>query len=65
MDINIRDSIKRNFRGTTSNDIRKSIDEAVSKEVEQALPGLGVLFEIIWKNSDETQKNKMLSLIKI
>ena len=28
------------------------------------LPGLGVLFEVIWKNADENEKHEMLETLE-
>ncbi len=31
---------------------------------EKMLPGLGVLFEVIWKNADENEKHEMLETLE-
>lgn len=53
MNIDIRKNILENFKDTNSNDLNISISEAVEDKDEITLPGLGVLFEILWKNSNE------------
>lgn len=65
MNINIRDHIKTNFKKSTEEDIRSSIDDGVGDEDEITLPGLGVFFEILWNNSSEDEKRKIVSLIKL
>ena len=50
MEINIRSSIKNNFKDSTIEDLESSINESINSD-EVALPGLGVLFEILWNNS--------------
>ena len=65
MNINIRDHIKTNFKESTEEDIRSSIDDGVGDEDEITLPGLGVFFEILWNNSSEDEKKKIVSLIKL
>lgn len=63
MDIDIRSYIKNNFKGLSVEDIRSSIEESVEKKDEVTLPGLGVLFEIIWTSCSEEEKEKLLDLL--
>jgi len=51
MNISIRDHIKKNFKDSS---IQDSIVESINSNDEVVLPGLGVLFEILWKNTDNT-----------
>ena len=62
--INIRNYIKENFKNCEINDIKESIISSVSDKDEVTLPGLGVLFEILWENSDEELQNKILEILK-
>lgn len=64
MQIDIRKSIIKNFHDMDVSEIRKSIEEAVEEMEEVTLPGLGVFFEILWKNSLEDNKNYILNTIK-
>lgn len=64
MNIDIRKSIKENFKESSLEDFRSSITESISSGEELALPGLGVLFEILWKNADEQQQNAFLKVIQ-
>ena len=63
MDVDIRSYIKNNFKDLSGQDIRASIEESVEKEDEITLPGLGVLFEIIWASCSEEEKEKLLDLL--
>lgn len=60
MDINIRDYIVNNFKNITSDDIKKSIEESIKKGDELTLPGLGVLFEILWNTSNNDEKDNII-----
>lgn len=60
MNIDIRKYIINNFKGSSENDIKDSINNSIKDNSEEALPGLGVLFEIIWKNSDNSTQNTMI-----
>lgn len=62
--IDIRKYIKENFNNCEINDIRESIVSSVADKDEVTLPGLGVLFEIIWENSNDELKNKILEILQ-
>ena len=64
MDINIRESIKNNFKESNIEEIKNSIEESISDKDEITLPGLGVFFEILWNNSDDTKKDYILQTLK-
>lgn len=51
MNIDIRKSIINNFKNCTDNDIEDAINSSIKDGDEITLPGLGVFFEILWKNS--------------
>ena len=63
MDINIRKSVIENFKNSTVDDLRETINEATSSTEEKILPGLGVFFEVLWKNSDTEFRNKTLNIL--
>ena len=64
MDIDIRKSIKNNFKESDIEEIKSSIEESISDKDEITLPGLGVFFEILWKNSNDTKKDYILQTLK-
>ncbi len=64
MQIDIRESIKKSFKDASTDDIRASIEEAISEKDEITLPGLGVFFEMLWNSSDDTLKANILDKIK-
>lgn len=61
MNLSIRDYIKKNFENSDVNELRNSINESVNSKDEVVLPGLGVMFEILWNNSDN--KDEILKVI--
>lgn len=63
MNIDIRKNILENFKDAKLEDIKESIKEAIKDKDEIVLPGLGVLFEILWNNSNDNQKNEILQNI--
>ena len=64
MNIDIRKSIKENFKNSTNEEIADAINSATSDQDEITLPGMGVFFEILCLNSNEEEKNKIISIIK-
>lgn len=63
MNIDIRDYIKNNFKNSNTNEIRDSIEESIKSKDEVILPGLGVLFEILWNNSSDNIKNDIINTL--
>ena len=64
MNIDIRKSIVNNFKGSSIDEIRDSIETSIEDNEEITLPGLGVFFEILWKNSDKDDKEFILRTIE-
>lgn len=64
MNIDIRQSIMNNFKDSTIEDMRESIEDSIKDNEEITLPGLGVFFEILWSNSDTQEKELFLETIK-
>lgn len=59
----IRDYIKKNFESSGASDITSSIEMSLKNKEEETLPGLGVLFETLWKNSSKEEQTKMSNII--
>lgn len=64
MNIDIRENIKMNFKETGIEEIRESIVSSIADKKEVTLPGLGVFFELLWKNSDDNARIDILNTIK-
>lgn len=64
MDISIRGYIKSNFKDSSINEINDAIESSISSGAEEALPGIGVLFELLWNNSNEDERKNFLNKIK-
>ena len=62
--IDVRKYIISNFKNDTIEDIEKSITTSISSQSDDPLIGLGVLFEVMWNNSDNNTKNTILTNIK-
>ena len=63
-DIDIRKYIIENFKDDNVEKIRDSIETTISSRDEDALIGLGVLFELLWTRLNEEDKQKSLDNIR-
>jgi small acid-soluble spore protein I (minor) len=61
MNLNLRKAIIHNVSDNTQEQLKDTIVDAIQSGEEKMLPGLGVLFEIIWQNSSEQEKKEMLN----
>lgn len=64
LNLNLRHAIRQNVEGNSQEELRATILDAINKGEEKMLPGLGVLFEVIWENSSEQEKSEMLSTLE-
>ena len=64
MDFNLRNAIIHNVTGNTQDQLEDTIVDAIQNGEEKMLPGLGVLFEVIWQNSSEDDKKEMLETLE-
>lgn len=64
MNLNLRNAIIDNVTGNTQDQLQDTIVDAISNGEEKMLPGLGVLFEIIWQNSSTEDKQEMIQTLE-
>jgi len=64
MNLNLRQAIMNNVANNTKEELEETIVDAIERGEEKMLPGLGVLFEVIWEHSSEQQKEAMLSTLE-
>ena len=53
-----------NFKNDNTEKIRDSIETTIKERDEDALIGLGVLFELLWTKLQEEEKTKCLNYIR-
>ena len=61
--INIRNYIMENFKNDSPEKIADSIETTLKFQDEDALIGLGVLFELVWQKSNKEEQAKYLDMI--
>lgn len=64
MDLNIRKAVIHNVSDNDQSQLRDTIVDAMQRGEEKYLPGLGVLFEVIWQNADAGQQQTMLDMLE-
>lgn len=64
MNLNLRKAIINNISDNDREQLKATIVEAIQNGEEKMLPGLGVLFELIWKQSDENDRQDMLTALE-
>lgn len=62
--IDIRNYIIENFKDDNIDKIKDSIETTIKERDEDALIGLGVLFELLWNNLSVEEKEKNLNNIR-
>ncbi len=64
MNLNLRKAVIHNVSGNSQDQLEDTIVDAIQSGEEKMLPGLGVLFEVIWNNSSEDEKKEMLQTLE-
>lgn len=64
MDLNLRKAILANVSDNSQDELEATIVDAIQNGEEKMLPGLGVLFELIWQQSDQEKQSDMLQLLE-
>ena len=64
MDLNLREAILSNIATNDEEQLEATIVEAIQDGEEKMLPGLGVLFELIWKQSSKHEKQEMIHALE-
>lgn len=61
--MSIKDYIINNLKGNSFKEIEDTIISSIDSKDDVVLPGLGVLFEIVWNNSDEENKKYIIDTL--
>lgn len=64
MDLNLRKAILSNIESNDQSQLEATINDAIQNGEEKMLPGLGVLFELIWKQSPTEEKQEMVDALE-
>jgi len=61
--LNLRQAIMYKMQGSDSKEVMDTITDAITSKQEKTLPGLGVLFEVLWQHSDPNMQQQMVNTI--
>ncbi len=64
MNMDIRKYIINNFENNSKKDIQKAIEMSLKEKDDITLPGMGVMFEILWENSNDNEKEYILNILE-
>lgn len=64
MNLNLRNAVITNVTGNSQSELQDTIVDAIQSGEEKMLPGLGVLFEVIWQNASADEKQEMLTTLE-
>ena len=63
MNFDLRKAVIANLDDSNYDEIRETIIDAIESGEEKKLTGLGVMFEILWNGSNDSEKETMVSRI--
>lgn len=63
MNLNLRQAIVKRVQDKNSEELMDVIEGSIGGD-DRALPGLGVLFEIIWQHSDQQTHQQLVEKLK-
>jgi len=63
MDFNIRGAVIHNIQNMDNSELTGLVEDSIAQGEEKLLPGLGVLFEVIWKNSKPDEQQHMIETL--
>jgi len=61
--LDIRSLVMKNLEGSSREEVEGYITETIETREEEALPGMGILFEAVWQRSDDNEKSNMMTKI--
>lgn len=64
MNFDIRGAVIHNIKNMSEPELNNMVNDSIKQGEEKLLPGLGVVFEIIWQNSDPSTREKMIHTLQ-
>lgn len=62
-DLDLRQAIMENMKNSPEEHVRETIVDAIEQGEEKTLPGLGVLFEVLWNKSTQQQQEVIVKTL--
>ncbi|MBA4601667.1 small acid-soluble spore protein SspI [Thermoactinomyces mirandus] len=64
MDFDIRGAVINNIHNMNEQELQELVVDSIQRGEEKLLPGLGVLFEVIWQNSSPSDREEMIGTLR-
>lgn len=61
--ISIRKAVIHNIHDMTQEELQDMVVDSIEQKEEKLLPGLGVVFELIWENSNTDFRQQMIQTL--
>jgi small acid-soluble spore protein I (minor) len=62
INLDLRQAIINNVKNNTKEEMKEVINDSIGND-EKTLPGLGVLFELIWKELSAEEQNRLVDAL--
>ena len=63
MDLDLRQAVITNIKGKSTEQLKDMVEIAIVEKEEKTLPGLGVVFEVIWQHTDGQTKDTLIKTL--
>jgi small acid-soluble spore protein I (minor) len=64
LNFNIRDAVIRKINKMSNQELHSLIEDSIQQKEEKLLPGLGILFELIWQGSTSHEREQMVHTLQ-
>lgn len=64
MNFDIRGAVINNIHNMNEQELQELVVDSIQRGEEKLLPGLGVLFEVIWQNSSSSDREEMIDTLR-
>jgi len=61
--VNLRRAVLDNVSDSSVGELRETIIDAIQSGEDKTLPGLGVLFEVLWNHCDPNKQGEILQTL--
>lgn len=63
INLDLRQAVINNVRNNTKEEMKDVIEDSIIGHDEKTLPGLGVLFELIWKEITAEEQSRLVDAL--
>jgi small acid-soluble spore protein I (minor) len=64
LNFNVRDTVIHNLHNMSDQELQSLIEDSIQQREEKLLPGLGIIFEVIWQGSTSQAKEQMVHTLQ-